>query len=242
MTNENTPKVLHQLVIANRILAHHGVLDAFGHVSVRHPEHADRYVMSRSRAPELVTEDDLQTYDLEGRELNGDTRRPYGERFIHAGIFEARPEVQVVCHNHSPSTIPFGVTGVKMRPIFHQAGSIGTDIPVWDVADEFGDTDMLVRDMAMARSLAKMLGPRRMALMRGHGTVVTGKTVPEVVFVAIFMERNAQLSLQAELLAPGKVRYLSDGEARLTDAMNQEPLSSERAWEAWCAQVGLTEE
>src|SRR5215469_14624034 len=104
----DTAHLLRQLVIANRILARHGVLDAFGHVSARHPEHADRFVMSRSRAPELVTEDDLQTYDLAGKELLGDTRRPYGERFIHAGIYEARPEVQVVCHNHSPSTIPFG--------------------------------------------------------------------------------------------------------------------------------------
>ncbi len=235
-------QLLRQLVIANRIFARHGVLDAFGHVSIRHPEHPDRFVMSRSRAPELVEEDDFQTYDLEGKELNGDTRRPYGERFIHGSIYEARPDVLVICHNHSPSTIPFGTTNVKMRPLFHQAGSIGTDIPVWDVADDFGDaTDMLVRSPEMGRSLARTLGGRRMALMRGHGAVVTAKTVPEVVFVGIFMERNAQLSLQAELLDRGNVRYLSEGEATATDAMNQEPLSSERAWEAWCAQVGMTD-
>jgi ribulose-5-phosphate 4-epimerase/fuculose-1-phosphate aldolase len=199
--------------------------------------------MSRSRAPGLVVEDDLQTYDLEGKELKGDTRRPYGERFIHGSIYEARPDVLVICHNHSPSTIPFGVTGVKMRPVFHQAGSIGSDIPVWDVAADFGDaTDMLVRSPAMGRSLARTLGDRRVALMRGHGAVVTGKTVPEVVFVGIFMERNAQLSLQAELLGKGQVHYLSEAETRATDAMNLEPLSSERAWEAWCAQVAMSEE
>jgi ribulose-5-phosphate 4-epimerase/fuculose-1-phosphate aldolase len=235
-------RLLRQLVIANRILARHGVLDAFGHVSARHPEHADRFTMSRSRAPELVVEDDLQTYDLDGTELNGDTRKPYAERFIHAAIYASRPDVQAVCHNHSPSTIPFGTTGVQLKPIFHMAGGIGTDIPVWDIADDFGDsTDMLVTSMDMGRSLARALGPRRVALMRGHGAVVVGGLVPQVVFVAVYLEQNARLATMAEIMGHGQVRYLSEGESAAAVKTLQEPLSSTRAWEAWCAQIGMSD-
>ncbi|SRR5581483_5306175 len=239
MANRAKDKLLRQLVMANRIFAQHGVLDAFGHVSVRDPEDPARFVMSRSLAPNLVTEDDLLTFDLQGNELNGDTRRPYGERFIHGGIFEARPDVQVVCHNHSPSIIPFGVTGVPLKPIFHMASLIGTDIPVWDIAQEFGDTDMLVTSVPMGRSLARTLGPRRVALMRGHGSVIAGAAVPEVVMAGIYMEQNAQLQTMAHLLGAGQVRYLSDAEARLMGQRCSEPLTSERAWEAWCIEAGF---
>jgi ribulose-5-phosphate 4-epimerase/fuculose-1-phosphate aldolase len=235
-------RLLRQLVIANRVLAWHGVLDSYGHVSFRHPDHPDRFVMARARAPELITEDDFQTYNLEGDELNGDQRSPYSERFIHGGVYQARPEIAAVCHNHSPSVIPFGTTSVKLRPIFHMAGGIGSDVPVWDIADEFGDgTDLLVRNVAMGRSLARTLGPRAVALMRGHGSVVAATSVPNVVSVSYYLEQNARLASQAEVMGKGEVHYLSDGESRATGEAQLLPNSAQRAWEAWCAQVGMTD-
>lgn len=231
-----------RVMIANRILAQQGVLDAFGHVSFRHPDHPDRYVMSRSLAPQLVTEHDLLEYDLEGTELNGDTRRPYAERFIHGAIYEARPEVQAVCHNHSYSTIPFGVTDVPLRAIWHTAGLIGHDIPVWDIAPEFGATDLLVVNMAQGRSLAKTLGPRRVALMRGHGAVVAGESVQEVVIASVYMEHNARLLSMAHLMGNGKVHALDADEARLCADMMLRPLSRDRAWDFWRLQAGFDDE
>jgi len=232
-----------QLVIANRVLARQGVLDSYGHVSFRDPDHADRFVMGRARAPELMEEADFQTYNLLGEELTGDTRQPYSERFIHAGVYEARPEVMAVCHNHSPSVIPFGATKVPLRPIFHMAGGIGGDIPVWDIAADFGDqTDLLVRDTAMGRSLARCLGQRPVALMRGHGSVVAATTIPNVVSLSYYLEQNARLATLAELLGKGVVSYLSPGEAKATGDVSLLPNSAQRAWEAWCAQVGMTEE
>jgi ribulose-5-phosphate 4-epimerase/fuculose-1-phosphate aldolase len=236
-------RLLRQLVTANRVLARHGVLDSYGHVSIRHPEHPDRFVMARARAPELIDESDFQTYTLEGEELNGDTRSPYSERFIHGGVYEARPEVMAICHNHSPAVIPFGTTTLKMRPIFHMAGGIGADVPVWDIADEFGDgTDLLVRNVAMGRSIARTLGPRPVALMRGHGSVVAASSVPSVVSIAYYMEQNARLATLAEIMGHGNVHYLSDAEARATGEVQLLPNSAGRAWEAWCAQVGMTED
>lgn len=236
-------RLLRQLVIANRVLARHGVLDSYGHVSVRHPEDPGRFVMARARAPELITEDDFQTYNLEGDELNGDQRAPYSERYIHGGVYEARPEIMAICHNHSPSVIPFGTTSVKLRPIFHMAGSIGSDVPVWDIADEFGgETDLLVRDVAMGRSLARTLGPRPVALMRGHGSVVAATSIPAVVSLSYYLEQNARLATLAELMGKGAVNYLSAGEAKATGDVSLLPNSAQRAWEAWCAQVGMSEE
>src|SRR5581483_8891067 len=142
----------------------------------------------------------------------------------------------------SPSTIPFGATGVPLKPIFHMAGGIGTDIPTWDIATEFGDgTNLLVSNMEQARSLAKTLGPRPVALMRGHGAVVVGGAVPQVVFLGVYMEQNARLATTAELIGHGQVRYLSEAEGAAASQTLREPLSTVRAWEAWCAQVGLSE-
>ena len=231
-----------QLVIANRILARQGVLDAFGHVSIRHPDHPELYIMSRSRAPQLVTDEDLQTFDRDGKEVDGDTRRPYGERFIHGAIYEARPEVQVVCHNHSPSVIPFGVTGLPLRPVFHMAALMGYDVPVWDIADDFGDTDILVSSVDKGRSLARTLGNRRVALMRGHGCVAAGERIEEVVMTCVYMEENAKLLTTAQVMSNGQARVLSEAEAKLCGEMLQQPLSSERAWECWRTEVGFADE
>ena len=230
--------VLHELVTANRILAREGIVDAFGHVSVRHPDEAGHYLIARSLGPELVTAGDLQRFVLEGEQVGGNPQPAYAERAIHGAIYEARSEVMAVCHNHSPSVIPFGVTGTPLRPIFHMAALLGTEVPVWDIADEFGTTDMLVRTMDQGRSLARTLGPGRVALMRGHGSVVAGRTVREVVMTCVYMEQNARLQLQAAAL--GKVRFLSDGEIRQTGEMLLGSLASTREWEKWEARTERT--
>jgi HCOMODA/2-hydroxy-3-carboxy-muconic semialdehyde decarboxylase len=229
------PDLLRELAYANRILAHESVVDAFGHVSVRHPDEPGHFLISRSLGPELVTPADIQRFTLVGEEVSGDARPPYAERVIHGAVYEARPEVMAVCHNHAPSIIPFGVTGVRLRPIFHLAASIGSDIPVWDIADEFGATDMLVRTVEQGRSLARTLGPRRVALMRGHGSVVAGRTLSEVVMTCVYMEQNARLQMQA--LALGDVHYLSDEEIERCTGSQVTPLGTERAMGCWRARV-----
>ena len=232
------PGLLRDLVLSNRILANEGVVDAFGHVSIRHPEKPDQFIISRSLGPELVTEDDLQLFTLDGEQVGGNADRPYAERFIHGAVYEARPDVLAVCHNHAPSVIPFSVTGVPLRPIAHLAAPIGAEIPVWDIADKFGDTDMLVRNMAQGRSLAQTLGDRRVALMRGHGSVVAGPNVRAVTSICAYLELNARLLMQA--LALGEVRYLSPGEVEQTGALSSLALDSlglQRAWTTWVGRV-----
>jgi HCOMODA/2-hydroxy-3-carboxy-muconic semialdehyde decarboxylase len=233
------PAALHELVTANRILAHEGVLDAFGHVSIRHPDQPDRYFISRSLGPELVTEADLQLFTLLGEQVGGNDRAPYAERAIHGAIYEARPDVKAICHNHAPSVIPFSVTAVPLRPIFHMAALLGGAVPKWDIADEFGDTDMLVRTVEQGRSLARALGTRRVVLMRGHGSAVAGGNLREVVMACVYMEQNARL--QAQAMALGDVCYLSAGEIDRFGPMLAEPLGSERAWHVWRERAGMSE-
>ena len=165
--------IIDEIVTANRILAHEGIVDSFGHISVRHPKHKDRYLLSRARAPERIEGSDIMEYMLDGTPLDPKkaktTHAPYTERYIHGAIYEARPEIMSVVHNHSPSTIPFGITKTKLKPLLHMCASIGHDVPLWDSHDKFGDTALLVNSMAMGRDLAKRLGKGRTALMRGHG-------------------------------------------------------------------------
>jgi HCOMODA/2-hydroxy-3-carboxy-muconic semialdehyde decarboxylase len=222
---------LEELVTANRILAREGVVDAFGHVSIRHPGDPTRYLMSRARAPECVEVDDLIEYTLEGLAINAAGRKSYSERFIHGAVYEARPEVRAVVHHHSPSVIPFGVTGTPLRPVMHMCASMGTDVPVWDSRTRFGDTNLLVTNMPMARDLALALGDRPVALMRGHGCVVAGGSLREVVFNAIYLELNADLQMQAHAL--GETTFLSDGEVRAILG-TRASFTYERAWERWC--------
>ena len=183
--------LLEDLVIANRILAHEGVVDGFGHVTVRHPERPDRFFMSRSRSPELVTLDDLMEFDLDCNPIDQRGRVMYGERPIHGAIFPARPDVGSVVHNHAHEVIPYSVTKKPMRQIIHTAGGMGPHVPVWDIHD-FGDTDMLVRNMQQGKSLAKTLGDNAAVLMRGHGCTVTGKTIRDAVRVAVYLMVNAR--------------------------------------------------
>src|SRR6266436_8602129 len=164
MTPNVLEKALRDVVIANRILAHEGVVDAYGHVSVRHPLDPARYLLSRSRAPELVERGDIVEFDLEGTSVGGDTRAPYLERFIHGAIYEARPDVQAVVHAHSYSVVPFSVINEKLRPIMHVCATIGAEVPVWDPQHNFGDTDLLVADMVQGRDLARVLGSRTSVL------------------------------------------------------------------------------
>ena len=223
--------VLEELVTANRILAREGIVDAFGHVSIRHPTYQDRYCLARARAPECIEPPDIMQFALDGTPIEPQGRKPYAERFIHGAIYEARADVHAVIHHHSPGVIPFGVTGVPLRPLMHMCASMGTEVPVWDSRTSFGDTNLLVTSVAMARDLASTLGPRAVALMRGHGCVVAGGCLREVVFNAIYLELNAALQQRAAALGP--ITFLSDGEVRAVLA-TRGSFTYERAWERWC--------
>lgn len=229
---------LHDLVTANRILAREDVVDAYGHVSIRHPDHPDRYFLSRSRAPELVETGDLMEFTLEGEPLEQQGREMYSERPIHGGVYEARPDVMAVVHNHSQPVVPFSVTGVPLRPMFHLAALIGGDIPVWDIRDNFGDTNLLVTNMPQGRDLAATLGPRRVSLMRGHGCVVAGGTLKEAVMAAVYLQVNARLLLES--LKLGDVTYLSPGEINAMSQGQVQPRTMTRAWEYWATRAGRT--
>jgi ribulose-5-phosphate 4-epimerase/fuculose-1-phosphate aldolase len=231
---------LEDLVIANRILAHEGVVDGFGHVSLRHPERPDRFFMSRSRSPELVTRDDIMEFDLDCNPIDQRARVMYGERAIHGGIFQARPDVGSVVHNHAHEVVPYSVTRAPMRQIIHTAGGMGAHVPVWDIRDEFGDTDLLVRNLAQGRSLAKTLGDNAAVLMRGHGCSVVGKTVRDAVRIAVYLMVNARL--QTESMRLGEVTFLSEGETTATADMAASPLASDRIWEYWTRRSGYVEE
>ncbi len=229
---------LHDLVTANRILAREEVVDAFGHVSIRHPDHPDRYILSQSRAPELVDSPDLMEYTLEGEPLDQRDRPMYSERPIHGGVYEARPDVMAVVHNHSPAVLPFGVTGVPLRPMSHMAAVVGEPIPVWDIRDNFTDTSLLVTTMEQGRDLAARLGPNRAALMRGHGCIVVGSSLKQAVMASVYLQTNARLLLAS--LPLGEVKYLSTSEIDLMAQSLAKQSSIARAWEYWATRAGRT--
>lgn len=224
------PQLLDDLVLANHILSNEGVLDAFGHVSARHPSADDRFVISRTRAPARVEARDLQLLDLKGGRISGSEERSYEEVAIHAAVYRNRPDVGAVVHSHAPSVIPFSVTGVPLRPIYHMGSVIGHEIPVWDIATQFGETDLLVRDPKQGDSLVAALGPRAVVLMRGHGCVVTGADLRGAVFAAVYLERNARLLAAA--LHLGAVRSLTAVETQRASEMLR-GRAGERAWDYW---------
>ncbi len=226
-----------QLVAANRILATENVVDAFGHVSVRHPENPERFVMSRSRSPALVEHEDLMEFALDGTPIDARGRTAYGERMIHAAVYAARPDVGSVVHNHSYAVLPFAVTGRALKPVIHTASIIGAQIPVWDIHDHFGDTDMLVRTIEQGRDLATALGKHTCLLMRGHGCVVTGATVKQAVLTAIYLQVDATVQLNAAAL--GDVQPLSAGEIAKSRETQFSPLALDRAWEYFCQRAGV---
>ena len=233
---EHINELIRDLIAANRILAREGVVDAFGHVSVRHPDNPERYFMSCSRSPELVTADDIMEFTLDGEPVDARDRKPYGERPIHGALFEMRPDVQSVVHNHAHELIPFGVTGVPIRAIMHVCGPIGADIPTWDIRDNFGETDHLVLTMEQGRDLAGCVGDGKVALMRGHGGVVNGGNVREAVMTAVYLQVNAKLQMQA--LQLGEPKFLTPTEIEACTARQFHPLSIDRAWEYWVARAG----
>jgi len=228
-----------ELVRANRILARFGVIDAFGHVSVRHPEMPDRYLMARSLGPQLVTAADIVEFNLDNTAIDANGRWLYAERYIHGCIYQLRPDVGAVCHSHSHSIIPFGVTQVPLRPVFHMAAGLGGPVPVWDIRQEFGDTNMLVTRQETGLSLARALGQGPAILMRGHGGVVAQANLQPTVFTSIYLQINAQILQQA--LALGAPILLNEGETALAGEHMKAPLALQRAWQTWCDGLGLTD-
>ncbi len=226
---------LRDLVLANHILARLGVVDAFGHISMRHPDRADRYIMSCSRAPEQVTLEDLLEFDLDGQPASPDVRPLYAERAIHSELYRVRPDVQSVCHNHAPATLPFSVTKTPLRPIGHVAAPMGYCAPTWDIREEFGDTDLLVTTVEAARSLVAAMGTEPAILMCGHGATVATHDVRATVLVSVYMNENAKLLATALLLDRDAVRYLSRGEVEAATARQFSSLALDRAWNAWIA-------
>ena len=224
------PKLIEDLVAANRILAMEGLLDGWGHVSVRHPRDPNRYLMSRNLAAELVTAADIMEYDLDSTPVDARGRDLYTERFIHGEMLRARPDVMAVVHTHAPSLIPFTATQVPLRPMYHRAAFIAQGIPVFDIREGFGMTDMLIRNSAHGRALAKTLADKPAALMRSHGATVVAPSLPRLVGRTYFLALNATLQMQAIALG-GPITYLDPEEARLIEA--REGYGLARQWEVW---------
>jgi len=222
------------LVAANRILYAQSVLDGYGHVSARHDLHPNRFWLSRSMAPGLVTADDIMEFDLDGNAVDARGRSVFLERFIHSEIYKARPDVMAVVHTHSPGVIPFTVSQVMLRPVFHNAAFLAAGAPVWDIRKEFGETDMLVRNPAIGKGLALALGDKSVVLMRGHGDVVVGPSVKVAVFRAYYTDANARLQSQAIALG-GEVNYLTAVEGAKADTINLQVV--DRVWNLWKMRV-----
>ena len=225
-----SPGLIEDLVAGSRILAREGVLDAYGHISARSDKRPDRFIMSRSRAPALVTAADLMELNADSEPPAGDQRKGFIERYIHGEIYRSRPDVMAVVHSHAPSVIPFGVTKTRLRPIYHMGSFLWSGAPVWDIRKVRDDNDILVRDRPLGSSLAEALGSCSCVLMRGHGMTVVGDGVQEVVFRAIYTEMNARLQLQAESLE-GPIQFLSETEGKRSTAANRGTI--ERPWELW---------
>jgi ribulose-5-phosphate 4-epimerase/fuculose-1-phosphate aldolase len=224
------------LAAGSRILAAQGVVDGFGHVSVRHPSSPGRYLMARSIAPARVTPDDIVEYDLESNPVDAKGRASFLERFIHGEIYKARPDIMSVVHSHSPSVVPFGLVGVPMQAMFHNAAFLAAGVPVFDIRKKFGATDMLVSDGAKGVALAEVMGRKDIVLMRAHGSVACGPTLQAAVFRAVYTEVNARIQHWTMALAGGKPpAALDQEEGRLADRINH--TAGLRAWDLWRSQV-----
>jgi ribulose-5-phosphate 4-epimerase/fuculose-1-phosphate aldolase len=227
------------LARANRMIANEGVLDAFGHVTMRHPTDPDRYLMSYSRGPELVQPEDILEFTLDSQIVKPVEMRLYGERVIHGEIYKARPEVNAVCHHHAPSILPFCISGAELKPVYHLGATIGEKAPFWDARDEFGDTSLIVAKPEEGASLARALGPHWIVLMRRHGATVAGKTLEEMTFRTIYTARNAAMQIQAHTL--GHVSPLNAAETALAGEYNLRPGPVVRAWEYWSVRLDKAE-
>jgi ribulose-5-phosphate 4-epimerase/fuculose-1-phosphate aldolase len=226
---------LRDLVAANHILAHEGIVDAYGHVSIRHPERPDRFFLAAGCSPETVTLEDIREYDLDCKPVAADGHTMYVERPIHGAIFQSRSDVNSVIHNHAHEVIPYSVAKtVKLRPIFITAAAIGTDIPVWDSRDKFSDVGMLVTTMKQGHDLAERLDRAAVVLLRGHGSVVAAKSLYDAVHTAVLLRDNAKV--QTEAMRFGELTYLDPTEIAKSGGPPQGPNS--RAWKYWLARCG----
>ena len=221
----------YQVALANRMLANEGVLDAFGHVSMRHPTDSGRYLLSRSRSPAVIEAADILEFTLDSTPVEAPTVALYAERVIHGCVYQARPDVMAVCHHHAPAVMPFCIARVPIVPVFHLGAAGGETVPFWNQHDEFGDTNMLVVKPEEGRSLARALGPHAAVLMNNHGATVVGGDLRELVSRSIFMCLNADYQLKAKLL--GDVTTLTAGETRLASRLNALPNVTSRTWEYW---------
>jgi ribulose-5-phosphate 4-epimerase/fuculose-1-phosphate aldolase len=226
-----------ELAQANRILAREGILEVTGHISVRHPTISDRYLLSRSISSSLVTRADILAFNLDNTPVVPTSEGLFFERAIHGQIYEARPEINAVVHTHSPSVLPFTITDNKLIPVINEAVLIGTDIPVFDTRDEFGDTDTMITNVERGRALARKSRNASVVLLRGHGCVVLGESIPVAVHAAVYLERNARVQLEAQNL--GKVKGLSEGEVELLARLFRSG-GTGRAWEYWLSRANLS--
>jgi ribulose-5-phosphate 4-epimerase/fuculose-1-phosphate aldolase len=229
--------VIDDIVTGSRVLADFGVLDGFGHVSARDPDNPGHFLMSRSLAPALVTADDIMAFDLDGNAVDAQGRLLFLERFIHSEIYRARPDVMAVVHTHSPGVVPFTVSQVPLRAIYHNTAFLAAGAPVWDIARDFGATDMLVRNPAIGKSLAQTLGDKSVVLIRGHGDVTVGPSVRVAVFRAYYTDVNARLQSQALALG-GEVNYLTPEEGAKADTINL--ITADRIWGMWKMRIAPT--
>jgi len=233
----NDPKLIEDLVYANRILYQQDVLDGFGHVSVRSDKDPNHFLMSRSMAPGLVTANDIMEFDRDGEPVDARGRNAYVERYIHAAVYRVRPDVKAVVHSHSPDVIPYSVTGTILRPVYHMSAFLRLGAPIFDSQEGFGDTDMLIRDNKLGDGLAKVLGNSGVALIRGHGFVAVADSTPIVVHRAIYTQMSARV--QAEAMKLGTIKYLTPGEAAKAQAIVEATVM--RPWELWKSRVGKIE-
>lgn len=239
MTN-SLAELRRDLAAAYRMVANEGIVDAFGHISLRHPDNPNRYFLSRSLAPALVQADDIQEYDLDSNPVVQSSVRPYVERVIHGEIFKARPDVNAVCHHHAPSIMPFAISGVPLVPVFHLGASMGGPAPFWDSQHDFGDTNLLVAKPEEGASLARALGKHSIVLMRRHGATVAGANLRELVFATIYSARNAEYQYAAHLL--GNVQPLTAGETEMAHRIHQNIGPLTRAYEVWERRLAEKEE
>ena len=245
--NQSVQAAIRDLVVANRILANEGVVDAFGHISIRHPENPGQYFLARSRSPELVEDEDLIEFDLDSNAVDLGNRLPYAERYIHGCIYRARSDVMSVCHSHAHALIPFTIVDAPMGAVWVMASSIGEHVPNWDIRDDFpNEKTMLVVNDAIGRSLAGALGDGPACLMRGHGAVIAASDVKRTVLTSIGLMLNAEMQTRAHLLTLGrpdaKVKALSAAEVEATRAVLFSPLGTDRAWEYFSMRAGFAPE
>ena len=228
------PALVEKLAMANRILYDQGVVDGFGHISVRHDQSPEHFLLSCNRAPGLVTPEDILSYDLNGDLAQASDKRSYLERFIHSEIYRSRPDVMSVVHSHSPSVIPFGVTGQRLRPIFHMSGFLGSGSALFEIREAGGNTDLLISSTGLGKALAQALGQHNCVLMRGHGSTTVGPSIEVAVYRAIYAEVNAKLQLQAAALGP--INFLNEEEAALAATTTEGQVV--RTWDLWRGRIG----